>query len=369
MKQKNEPIAVVKTWATDVVDGTSSISSMDMLVYITMRCYAKGASDITLAQYATGDNSIEWVCELRADMMNAKTLRNILYDVSKNFTTKYTNTIKQSIGLLIDNGMVVCYNEVVDKSYTGSEFLELCDKWNSDDIVYYFPVPADYYFVPANDVLKIIKCCKKNKELSVDYYMMLYLMVRFNFSISKIPERCYMRAPRATYFTGRRFLWDKAARILKESVGIYCVASRYGVVGENIGTQQNFFENEESYQNFLANKDNINRKFDDDGLSMVDDSYFGGIVDFEELPQIQWEKEEKKTTKKQVEKNVVKGDYIDYTKHPFVIQYETNMERLLAESCAREIGFPPTDYLTLDERQMREKIARDWEEYKKVNEI
>lgn len=370
MKQKDFKIELPKAWVTDVVDGTSSISSMDMLVYITMRCYAKGASDIALAQYATGDNSIEWVCELRADMMNAKTLRNILYDVSKKIRAERLVSLKQSIGVLIDNGMVVCYNEAEDKSYTGSEFLELCDKWNSDDIVYYFPVPADYYFVPANDVLKIIKYCKKNKELSVDYYMMLYLMVRFNFSISKIPERCYMRAPRATYFTGRRFLWDKAARILEKSVGIYCVASRYGVVGESIGTQQNFFENEESYQNFLADKDNVNRKSDDDGLSMVDDSYFGGIVDFEELPQIPLEKEEKKTTKKQIEKAVVvKGDYIDYTKHPFVIQYETNMERLLAESCAREIGFPPTDYLTSNERQMREKIARDWEEYKKANEI
>lgn len=350
MKQKNELIAVVKPWVTDVVDGTSSISSMDMLVYITMRSYARGASNVEFAQYACGDNPIEWVCELRADIMNPKKLRDVLYDVSKNYVTKYTNSIKQSISTLIDNDMIVCYNEVEDKSYSGSEFMELCDKWNSDDIVYYFPVPADFFFVPADDVLKIIKYCKKNKELSVDYYMMLYLMVRFNFSISKIPERCYMRAPRATYFTGRRYLWDKAAGILKESVGIYCVASRYGVVGDTIGTQQNFFESKVVYQNFLNNKDNMNGKFDDGNDSCFSD--IDDVVEYEEDCPLPWEKEEKKP---------VVNNNVDYSNHPFVLQYETKMDRLLAESCINGYGFPPKTYLTLEEKQQRERIKNDWE--------
>lgn len=351
MQQKDFKIELPKAWVTNVVDGTSSISSMDMLVYVTMRSYARGSTNVGFAQYACGDNPIEWVCELRADMMNPKVLRDILYDVSKKTRSERLLTIKQSISVLIDNNMVVCYNEVEDKSYSGSEFMELCDKWNSDDIVYYFPVPADFFFVPADDVLKMIKYCKKNKELSVDYYMMLYLMVRFNFSISKIPERCYMRAPRASYFTGRRYLWDKAAKILKESVGIYCVCRRGTNEDGSIGTWQNFFESEVAYQNFLNNKDNMNGKFDDG-----DDSYFGDVVDiaeYEEDCPLPWEKEEKKVT--------VVSNNVGYSNHPFVMQYETKMDRLLAESCINGYGFPPKTYLTLEEKQQRERIKNDWE--------
>lgn len=249
--QKNHEITLQKNWVLNLIEGKSAITEYDLLIYTLMRSWARPAGDIEKAREVTTMNESVWIFELDGFLVDARKICDYLYDVSRNTRKKRVQLIKQNICALICSDMIVCYNKQEDVVYSCDEYMENCDNWDDGrDIVYYFPVPADYFTVSADEVKSLVSYCKRKKDNHPEYFLTLFLLIQYNLSITRVKGQCFVAAPMSTYFTSRRRFWERVDNVLESSV---CVIREYNF-GVNANgepsTIQLFFSDRDALESY-----------------------------------------------------------------------------------------------------------------------
>lgn len=346
--QKEDHIAIPKSMVENLMDGKSSISEYDFLIYLTLRNWAKNCSDLDEARRICDVCDEAWVYELNAYLINMRGLCNYLYDLAKATRITRTALVKQNLSHLICTGYVICYNRKLGVSYSATEFMNVCesDEWEDGrDIFFYFPVQAGFFYLPGRNVDKVINYCRDQKKLGEkndhpEYYVALYAILEYHFNISKKPGACYLRSPRSTRFTSRRKLWDRVDDILS-IVGIYHDYKRGVDAVGNIATEQLFFNSEAAYSNYQKEMEEHIAYF----ASKVDGPGVDLKLEIESHPP-----------EKVGGEHMLIHDDMD-----FINSMESSVERQIAISLVNGLGLAPT--MSSDMRRIQNDVLERYEEF------
>lgn len=240
--QQNSKISVPKYLAIDMPVGAASIDMEEFLVYLVMRNWSKPCGEVDDVRLFLPDaDETDWVYELDGYYRGPKQIMSYLYDVSYNSRSDFTKRIKLHIGSLICSGLVVLRNKITGHLYDSNEYMAMTkEEWGSgEDFVFYFPVPVNFYAVSNSGLEAIVRLCKQNKDREVAYFVTLFAILEYYFSISTDPSSCWMISPVSTFFTSRTSLWRRINPVL-ETVGISHTFKQYMDENGELKTKQIF---------------------------------------------------------------------------------------------------------------------------------
>lgn len=218
------PISVPNKLPFDIIKGETNLSMHDFMVYVMLRKYSRPYphSISTLPDGIIEKGGNPWVCEAYCDCITPEFICNTIYDFKKVTQKKKLAVVLKSIANLIDSGLVVCYDKKRKAVYTGQDYLILN---NYKGVMFYFLVNNGYFALPEEPLDRLIECCAEKKDYEVEYFVLLYAVLEYNFKISKSKKRCWLDMEQKEFFMQRQAKWRKFEEIFSE-IGIKRVCTK-----------------------------------------------------------------------------------------------------------------------------------------------
>ena len=242
------------------------------MVYLVMRNWSKPCSENNdTRMFLSNIDETDWIYELDGYYRGPKQIMGYLYDVSYNSRSDFTKRIKLHISSLICSGLVILRNKITGHLYDSNEYMVMTkEEWGSgEDFVFYFPVSVGFYTVSNSGLETIIRLCKQNKDREVAYFVTLFAILEYYFSISADPSKCWMISPVSTFFTSRTSLWRRAKPIL-EAVGVAHTFKQYMDENGELKTKQ-VFERKMPNNSHVDSKSFCAKEQEDKSIYTLDD--------------------------------------------------------------------------------------------------
>ena len=212
------------------------------MIYLVMRNWSKPCSEIDKVRtYLPNLDESDWVYELDGCLKNHRGVCDYVYNVASATRSSYIKRTKLHMGSLICSGLIILRNKITGHLYDSNEYMAMTkEEWGTgEDFVFYFPVPVGFYNVSNSDLETIIRFCKANRDVEVAYFVTLFAILEYYFSISADPFSCWMISPVSTFFTSRTSLWRRINPVL-ETVGITHTFKQYMDENGELKTKQIF---------------------------------------------------------------------------------------------------------------------------------